>query len=48
VFILDAVERLDRLPTARPTSRTIPVDPEASLEEVYRRLCSVLSDKGQP
>jgi predicted kinase len=46
-FILDAVERLNRLPTARPESRVIPVDLEASEDEVYRRLCSVLGEKGQ-
>jgi hypothetical protein len=47
-FILDAVERLTRLPTARPESRVIPVDLEASEDEVYRRLRSVLGEKGQP
>lgn len=41
-FIVDAVERLTRLPTARPDSLVVPVDPEASEDEVYRRLCSVL------
>jgi chloramphenicol 3-O-phosphotransferase len=47
-FILDAVERLTQLPTARPESRVIPVDLEASEDEVYRRLRSVLGEKGQP
>jgi predicted kinase len=47
-FILDAVERLTRLPTARPESRVIPVDPEASEDEVYRRLRSVLGDRSRP
>ena len=47
-FILDAVERLTRLPTARPESRVIPVDLEASEDEVYRRLRSALGEKGQP
>ena len=37
-FILDAVDRLTRLPTARPESRVIPVALEASQDEVYRRL----------
>jgi hypothetical protein len=41
-FILDAVERLTRLPTARPETRVIPVEPRASEDEIYRRLCSVL------
>lgn len=41
-FVLDAVERLTRLPTARPESHIIPVDLEASEHEVYRRLRSVL------
>lgn len=43
-FILDAVERLTRLPTARPDSIVIPVDLEASEADVYHRFCSVLSD----
>jgi predicted kinase len=47
-FILDAVERLTRLPTARPESRVIPVDLETSEDEVYRRLRSVLGEKSQP
>jgi hypothetical protein len=47
-FILNAGDRLTRLPTARPESRVIPVDLEASEDEIYRRLCSVLGEKGQP
>ena len=47
-FILDAVQRLTRLPTARPESRVVPLDLEASEDEVYRRLRSVLGEKGQP
>lgn len=43
-FILDAVDRLDRLVTPRPGSRIVPVDPEASEDEVYDRLCSVLGE----
>jgi predicted ABC-type ATPase len=43
-FILDAVDRLDRLPVARPTSRIIAVGPGASEDQVYRRLQSVLGD----
>ena len=41
-FVHDAVERLTRLPTARPGSQVIPVERAASEDEVYRRLCSVL------
>jgi predicted kinase len=43
-FILDAVERLTRLPTARPESLVIPVDPEAPEDEVYRRFLVVLGE----
>ena len=43
-FIVDAVERLTRLPTARPQSRIVPVAPEASKDEVYRRLLSALDE----
>jgi adenylate kinase family enzyme len=43
-FILEAVERLTRLPTARPETRIVPVALEASEEEVYRRLLSVLGE----
>ncbi len=47
-FILDAVDRLTRLPTARPESRIVPVAREASEDEIYRRLLSVLGEKARP
>lgn len=47
-FIRDAVDRLARLPTARPESQIVPVAVEASEDEMYRRLLSVLGEKGQP
>ena len=47
-FIHDAVERLTRLPTARPESLVISVDLEASEDEVYRRLLAVLGESGRP
>src|SRR5262245_41627157 len=47
-FILDAVARLARLPTARPESRVNPVDIESSEDEIYSRLCSVLGEQAQP
>jgi hypothetical protein len=47
-FIIDAVNRLARLPTARTKSRTIPVGLETSEDAVYRRLCSILDERGQP
>lgn len=43
-FILDAVERLSRLPTIRPGSRILPVAPEASEDETYGRLLTVLGE----
>lgn len=43
-FVLDAVERLARLPTERPASRLVHVEPGASEAEVYRRLLSVLGE----
>jgi hypothetical protein len=43
-FIRDAVERLTRLATARPQSRIVPVALDASEDEVYRRLLSVLEE----
>ncbi len=43
-FIVDAVERLARLPTARPQTRIVPVALEASKGEVYRRLLSGLGE----
>lgn len=47
-FIADAVERLTRLPTARPESRIVPIEREASESEVYRRLLSVLGELCPP
>jgi predicted kinase len=47
-FILDAVDRLSRLPTARPESLIVPVPVEASEDEMYSRLLSVLGETGQP
>jgi predicted kinase len=44
VFIQDAVERLTRLPTARPESLVIPVDLAASEDDIYRRLLAVLGE----
>jgi hypothetical protein len=46
-FVHDAVARLTRLPTARPESKVIPVDLEASEDEVYRRLLAVLGEGDQ-
>lgn len=46
-FIVDAVERLTRLATARPGTHVIPVERGASEREVYRRLRSVLGDEHQ-
>jgi predicted kinase len=46
-FILDAVDRLSRLPTARPASQIVPVAVEDSEDEIYRRLLRVLGEKGQ-
>jgi hypothetical protein len=46
-FILDAVERLTRLPARRPGSRVIPVESGASEDEMYRRLRSVLGERDQ-
>lgn len=43
-FIVDAVERLTRLPTARPESLIVPVEREASEGEVYRRLLFILRE----
>jgi hypothetical protein len=43
-FIQDAVDRLARLPAARPESRIVPVALEASEDEIYRRLLSVLDE----
>jgi predicted kinase len=41
-FIVDAVERLARMPARRPASRMVPVDRQTSEDEVYRRVCAVL------
>lgn len=43
-FVVDAVERLTRLPTARPNSLIVPIEREASEGEVYRRLLSALGE----
>ncbi len=45
-FIVDAVERLGRMPAKRPGSRMIPVDRLTSEDEVYRRFCAVLEESG--
>ena len=47
-FILDAVERLTRLPTARPESRIIRVEAGTSEDVIDLRLCSVLGETDQP
>jgi predicted kinase len=47
-FILDAVDRLTRLPTARPESRLVPVALGATEDETYRRLLTVLSESAEP
>jgi hypothetical protein len=47
-FIGDAVDRLARLPAARPESRIVPVALGASEEEIYRRLLVVLGETAQP
>jgi hypothetical protein len=43
-FIVDAVQRLTRLPMARPESRIVHVAPEVSEDEIYRHLLSVLGE----
>lgn len=43
-LVLDAIGRLDRLAAARPASRVVPVDPEASEDEVDRRLLAALGE----
>ena len=45
-FVVDAVERRTRLPTARPESLIVPIEREASEcgGGVYRRLLSVLGE----
>ena len=47
-LILDAVDRLTRLAAARPASQVIPVEPTASEDEIYRRLCVILDEEDQP
>jgi hypothetical protein len=48
VFVLDAVDRLRRLPTARPESRLVAVELGASEDETYRRLLTALSESPEP
>lgn len=43
-FILDAVDRLTRLPAVRPESLVLHVAVETSEDEVYRRLLSALGE----
>lgn len=43
-FIMDAVERLSRLPAARPQSRLVPVAPGVSEDEIYRHLLLALGE----
>lgn len=45
-FIHDAVDRLTRLPTARPESHVIPVERGASEADIYRRLLLVAEGGG--
>ena len=45
-FIREAVERLARLPGARPGSRVVAVDPDASEDDVYRDLLVALEGVG--
>jgi predicted kinase len=47
-FVLDAVDRLARLPTARPQSRVVPVALDASEDEIYDRLLSALDEEDRP
>jgi predicted kinase len=47
-FIFDAVDRLTRLPAVRPESRIVPVALEASEDEIYHRLLSVLDETARP
>ena len=47
-FIRDAVDRLTRLPSARPESRIVRVPLEASEDEIYRRLLSALGEEARP
>jgi hypothetical protein len=43
-FIVDAVERLTRMPTARPGSQVIPVAAETSEDDVFGRLLAILGE----
>jgi hypothetical protein len=47
-FILDAVDRLTRLPRARPESRLVPIAPGASEEEIYHLLLAALDETAGP
>lgn len=47
-FILDAVDRLTRLPTVRPSSHVIPVDAESTEDEIYDSLRSALGEMRSP
>ena len=47
-FILDAVDRLTRLPTARLESRLVPIALGATEDETYRRLLAVLGESAEP
>jgi len=48
LFILDAVDRLTRLPTARLESRLVPIALGATEDETYRRLLAVLGESAEP
>jgi predicted kinase len=43
-FIVDAVDRLGRLPTARPQSRIVPAALGVSEDDIYRHLLSTLGE----
>jgi len=43
-IIREAVERLARLPERRPASRVVPVDPDASEDDVYGRLLAAVDE----
>ncbi|MCO8129433.1 hypothetical protein NHL50_19700 [Acidimicrobiia bacterium EGI L10123] len=45
-FILDAVDRMSRLPTVRTGSRIVPVEFDEPEDAIYRRLLSVLGEEG--
>jgi hypothetical protein len=46
--IIDAVDRLARLPAARPESRIVPVSLEASEDDIYHRLLLLLDKTARP